>query len=93
MINGWSIPAVWLFVVAQASAAVWWASGTDQDVTRNSVSIQQVVENEKEIAVMGAQQKAIADDVSEIKVMMSELNNMMRAHWKNNGQEKKEKTV
>ena len=38
MINGWSIPAVWIFVVAQASAAVWWASGTDQDVTRNSVS-------------------------------------------------------
>ena len=86
MMNGWSIPAVWLFVVAQASAAVWWASGTDQDVTRNSISIEQVVQNEKEIAVMGAQQKAIADDVSEIEVMMSELNNMMRAHWKNNGQ-------
>ena len=86
MINGWSIPAVWIFVVAQASAAVLWASGTDQDVTRNSVSIEQVVQNEKEIAVMGAQQKAIADDVGEIKIMMSELNKMMREHWKNNGQ-------
>ena len=85
MMNGWSIPAVWLFVVAQASAAVWWASGTDQDVTRNSISIQQVVQNEKEIAVMGAQQKAIADDVGEIKVMMSELNTMIREHWKNDG--------
>jgi hypothetical protein len=86
MINGWSIPAVWLFVVAQASAAVWWASGTDQDVTRNSVSIQQVVQNEKEIAVIQVQQQGIADDVGEIKVMMSEVNNMMRDHWKNNGQ-------
>ena len=86
MLNGWSIPAVWVFVVAQASAAVWWASGTDQQVGNNTTAIVQVVENEKEIAVMGAQQKAIADDVSEIKVMMSELNNMMRAHWKNNGQ-------
>ena len=35
---------------------------------------------------MGAQQQAIADDVGEIKVMMSELNTMMRDHWKNNGQ-------
>ena len=86
MINGWSIPAVWLFVVAQASAAVWWASGTDQDVTRNSVSIQQVVQNEKEIAVIQVQQQGIADDVGEIKVMMSELNNMVRDHWKNDGQ-------
>ena len=38
-------------------------------------------------AVMGrkAQQKAIADDVGEIKVMMSELNTMIREHWKNDG--------
>ena len=86
MINGWSIPAGWIFVVAQASAAVWWASGTDQDVSRNSNAIVQVVQNEKEIAVMGAQQQAIADDVGEIKVMMSELNTMIRDHWKNNGQ-------
>ena len=86
MLNGWVAPAVGIFIVTQAAAAVWWASGTDQDVTRNSVSIEQVVQNEKEIAVMGAQQKAIADDVGEIKVMMSELNKMMREHWKNNGQ-------
>ena len=86
MLNGWSIPAVWIFVVAQASAAVWWASSTDQDVSRNSNAIVQVVQNEKEIAVMGAQQQAIADDVGEIKVMMSELNTMIRDHWKNNGQ-------
>ena len=86
MLNGWSIPAVWIFVVAQASAAVWWASGTDQLVDQNANAIVQVVQNEKEIAVMGAQQKAIADDVGEIKVMMSELNKMMRDHWKKNGQ-------
>ena len=73
------------FCSCSGIAAVWWASGTDQDVTRNSVSIEQVVQNEKEIAVMGAQQKAIADDVGEIKVMMSELNTMIREHWKNDG--------
>ena len=86
MMNGWLAPAIGIFIITQATAAVWWASGTDQDVTRNSVSIEQVVQNEKEIAVMGAQQKAIADDVGEIKVMMAELNTMIRDHWKNNGQ-------
>ena len=53
--NGWSIPAVWIFIVAQASAAVWWASGTDTQVGQNSTSIVQVIQNEKQIAVMGAQ--------------------------------------
>ena len=77
MINGWSIPAVWIFVVAQASAAVWWASSTDQDVSRNSSAIVQVVQNEKEIAVMGAQQEAIAEDVIEVKVMLKDLQKML----------------
>ena len=73
MLNGWSIPAVWIFVVAQASAAVWWASGTDQQVGNNTTAIVQVVENEKEIAVMEVQQRAIAEDVTEIKEMMVEI--------------------
>ena len=77
MLNGWSIPAVWIFVVAQASAAVWWASGTDQQVGNNTTAIIQVVENEKEIAVMEVQQRAIADDVTEIKEMMVEIRTLI----------------
>ncbi len=77
MLNGWSIPAVWIFVVAQASAAVWWASGTDQQVGNNTTAIVQVVENEKEIAVMEVQQRAIADDVTEIKEMMVEIRTLI----------------
>jgi len=73
MLNGWSIPAVWIFVVAQASAAVWWASGTDQQVGSNTDAIVQIAENEKEIAVMEVQQRAIAEDVTEIKEMMVEI--------------------
>jgi hypothetical protein len=77
MLNGWSIPAVWIFVVAQASAAVWWASGTDQQVGNNTTAIVQVVQNEKEIAVMEVQQRAIADDVTEIKEMMVEIRTLI----------------
>ena len=77
MLNGWSIPAVWIFVVAQASAAVWWASGPDQQVGNNTSAIVQVVENEKEIAVMEVQQRAIADDVTEIKEMMVEIRTLI----------------
>ena len=75
--NGWSIPAVWIFIVAQASAAVWWASGTDTQVSQNGAAIVQVVQNEKEIAVMGAQQEAIAEDVIEVKVMVKDLQKML----------------
>ena len=32
MLNGWTVPAVGIFLVTQASAAVWWASGTDSRV-------------------------------------------------------------
>tara|TARA_R110002020_G_scaffold474855_1_gene707742 strand:- start:213 stop:455 length:243 start_codon:yes stop_codon:yes gene_type:complete len=77
MLNGWSIPAVWIFVVAQASAAVWWASGTDQQVGNNTTAIVQVVQNEKEIAVIEVQQRAIADDVTEIKEMMVEIRTLI----------------
>ena len=77
MLNGWSVPAVWIFVVAQASAAMWWASGTDQQVGNNTTAIVQVVENEKEIAVMEVQQRAIAEDVTEIKEMMVEIRTLI----------------
>ena len=67
MINGWAIPAVGIFIVTQAAAAVWWASGTDVRVTNNTTAIEQVVENEKHIAVIQVQQAEIVKDVGEIK--------------------------
>ena len=67
MLNGWAIPAVGIFVVTQAADAVWWASGTDVRVTNNTTAIEQVVENEKHIAVIQVQQAEIVKDVGEIK--------------------------
>ena len=65
--NGWLAPAVGIFIVTQATAAVWWASGTDTQVKDNTTSIEQVVENEREIAVIQVQQAEIVKDVGEIK--------------------------
>ena len=67
MLNGWVAPAVGIFIVTQAAAAVWWASGTDVRVTNNTTAIEQVVENEKHIAVIQVQQAEIVKDVGEIK--------------------------
>ena len=67
MINGWLVPAVGIFIVTQAAAAVWWASGTDQRVGDNTTAIEQVVQNEKQIAVIQVQQAEIVKDVGEIK--------------------------
>ena len=67
MINGWVVPAVGIFIVTQAAAAVWWASGTDQKVQDNTTAIEQVVENEKHIAVIQVQQSEIVKDIDEIK--------------------------
>ena len=67
MINGWVAPAVGIFIATQAAAAVWWASGTNQQVDNNTTAIEQVIENEKEIAVIQVQQAEIVKDVGEIK--------------------------
>ena len=67
MINGWVAPAVGIFIATQAAAAVWWASGTDTKVDNNTTAIEQVIENEKEIAVIQVQQAEIVKDVGEIK--------------------------
>ena len=67
MINGWVAPAVGIFIVTQAAAAVWWASGTDQKVDNNTTAIEQVVENEKHIAVIQVQQAEIVKDIDDIK--------------------------
>ena len=67
MINGWVAPAVGIFIVTQAAAAVWWASGTEVKVWNNTTAIEQVVDNEKQIAVIQVQQQAIVEDIDEIK--------------------------
>ena len=67
MLNGWVAPAVGIFIVTQAAAAVWWASGTEVKVENNTTAIEQVIENEKHIAVIQVQQAEIVKDVSEIK--------------------------
>ena len=66
--NGWTVPAVFVFIATQAAAAVWWASGTDTQVEKNTTAIEQVIENEKHIAVIQVQQAEIVKDVEEIKV-------------------------
>ena len=67
MINGWLVPAVGIFIVTQAAAAVWWASGTEVKVENNTTAIEQVIDNEKEIAIIQVQQAEIVKDVGEIK--------------------------
>ena len=67
MLNGWVAPAVGIFIVTQAEAAVWWASGTEVKVGNNTTAIEQEIENEKQIAVIQVQQAEIVKDVGEIK--------------------------
>ena len=67
MMNGWVAPAVGIFIVTQAAAAVWWAAGTEVKVENNTTAIEQVIENEKHIAVIQVQQAEIVKDVGEIK--------------------------
>ena len=74
--NGWLAPAIGIFIITQATAAVWWASGTDTEVKQNTTAIEQVVENEKQIAVIQVQQQAIVKDVGEIKDDNKELKQM-----------------
>ena len=75
--NGWVAPAVGIFLVTQASAAVWWASGTDNQVGNNTTAIEQVVENEKQIAVMEVKQDEIQKDVIEVKAMVQDIYHMI----------------
>ena len=77
MLNGWVAPAVGIFIVTQAAAAVWWASGTNQQVDNNTTAIEQVIENEKEIAIIQVQQAEIVKDVGEIKDDGKEVKNMI----------------
>ena len=73
MINGWVAPAVGIFLVTQASAAVWWASSTNNQVEHNTVQIEQVVDNEKHIAVIQVRQTEMQKDILEIKDRVSDI--------------------
>ena len=68
MMNGWTLPAVFIFVATHATAAVWWASDTNTKVESNTTAIEQVIDNEKHIAMIQVQQKEIVKDIDEIKV-------------------------
>ena len=89
MMNGWVAPAVGIFIATQAAAAVWWASGTDTKVDNNPTAIEQVIENEKQIAVIQVQQGEIVTDVGEIKDDGKEVKGMINdivqtlSRWEN----------
>ena len=71
--NGWGTPAIGIFLMTQLGAAVWWAAGTDTEVKLNTTTLEQVVDNEKEIAVIQIIQQRMQDDIVEIKDDNKEL--------------------
>ena len=68
MLNGWVAPIAITAVIGWSAGAVWWASGTNTKVENNTTAIEQVIDNEKQIAVIQVQQKEIVKDIDEIKV-------------------------
>ena len=71
--NGWAGPAIGIFLISQLSVAVWWASDVDNQVNDNSTVLQQVVQNDKQIAIMQVRQQSIQEDIIEIKDDNKEL--------------------
>ena len=67
VVNGWGTPAIGIFLMTQLGTAVWWASGTDTEVQKKTTTLEQVVDNEKEIAVIQIIQQRMQDDIVEIK--------------------------
>ena len=78
MMENWITPAIGMFLIGQVGASVWWASGTDTTIQANSAAIEKVVENEKNIAVIQVQQAEIAKDVSEIKSILLQNQDLVR---------------
>ena len=71
--NGWAGPAIGIFLISQLSVAVWWASDVDNQMDYNSTVLQQVVQNDKQIAIMQVRQQSIQEDIIEIKDDNKEL--------------------
>ena len=86
VVNGWGTPAIGIFLMTQLGTAVWWASGTDTEVKLNTTTLEQVVDNEKEIAVIQIIQQRMQDDIVEIKDDNKELKEL--AHKILNAMEK-----
>ena len=80
MMNGWVAPAVGIFLVTQASAAVWWASSTNNQVESNTIQIEQVIDNERQIAVIEVRQSEMQKDISELKTVVNDIYHMI-ARW------------
>ena len=76
--DGWAGPTLGIFLISQLGAAFWWASGTDTQVKSNTEIISQVVENEKDIAVVKNQQVNIMEDMVELKTMMGENQKLLQ---------------
>ena len=73
MMNGWTVPAVGIFLVTQASAAVWWGSSTNNQVVQNTAQIEQLVDNEKQIAIVEVRQSEMQKDITEIKKRVNDI--------------------
>ena len=73
MMNGWTVPAVGIFLVTQAAAAVWWASSTNNQVDSNTIQIEQVIDNVKQIAVIEVRQSEMQKDITEIKGRVNDI--------------------
>ena len=76
--EGWVGPTLGVFLISQLGAAVWWAGAPQERVEQNTAIIEQVVDNEKDIAVIRVQQIEVVKDVTEIKQMMEENQQLLR---------------
>ena len=76
--EGWVGPTLGVVLISQLGAAVWWAGATQERVEQNTAIIEQVVDNEKDIAVIRVQQIEVVKDVTEIKQMMEENQQLLR---------------
>ena len=80
MLIGWAVPAVGIFLITQASATEWRASGTNNQVESNTAQIEQVIDNEKQIAVIEVRQTEMQKDISELKTVANDIYRMI-ARW------------
>ena len=78
MMDGWAGPTLGIFLISQLGAAVWWAGTTQERVDQNTSIIEQVVVNDKNIAVVKNQQTNIINDMVELKVILSENQKLLQ---------------
>ena len=76
--DGWAGPTLGIFLISQLGAAVWWAGTTQERVDQNTSIIEQVVVNDKNIAVVKNKQTNIINDMVELKVILSENQKLLQ---------------